>query len=94
MTGKAYFHSPRSADYALLGAALSHQCDDSQITLFWLCREGRAALQARAMGRWNPVMLGSGVTYHGERLRDGSKREMAGKRRMHAGTSKAADALT
>ncbi|MHB1877028.1 MAG: hypothetical protein ACYCPF_19480, partial [Streptosporangiaceae bacterium] len=53
--------SDQIADYVLLGAALSHQCDDSQITMFWLCREGRAALQARAMERWNPVMLGSGI---------------------------------
>ena len=37
------------ADYALLGAALGHQCDDSQISLFWLSREGRTALQVRAM---------------------------------------------
>jgi hypothetical protein len=37
------------ADYALLRAALGHQCDDSQISLFWLSREGRTALQVRAM---------------------------------------------
>jgi hypothetical protein len=39
----------RNADYALLGAALGHQCDDSQISLFWLSWEGRIALQVRAM---------------------------------------------
>ena len=37
------------ADYALLRAALGHQRDDSQISLFWLSREGRTALQVRAM---------------------------------------------
>jgi hypothetical protein len=38
-----------NADYALLRAALGHQRDDSQISLFWLSREGRTALQVRAM---------------------------------------------
>jgi hypothetical protein len=33
----------------VLGAALGHQCDDSQISLFWLSWEGRIALQVRAM---------------------------------------------
>jgi hypothetical protein len=28
---------------------LGHQRDDAQISLFWLSREGRAALQVRAM---------------------------------------------
>ena len=37
------------ADYALLRAALGHQRDDSQISLFWLSGEGRTALQVRAM---------------------------------------------
>jgi hypothetical protein len=47
------------ADYALLGAALGHQCDDSQISLFWLSREGRTALQVRAMeGRKSGVLPG------------------------------------
>lgn len=46
--------SPQIADYALLGAALGHQCDDSQICLFWLSREGRTALQVRAMEGRNP----------------------------------------
>jgi hypothetical protein len=40
---------PHTADYALLRAALGHQRDDSQISLFWLSREGRTALQVRAM---------------------------------------------
>jgi hypothetical protein len=39
----------QSADYALLRAAVGHQRDDSQISLFWLSREGRTALQVRAM---------------------------------------------
>jgi len=47
--------SRRIADYALLGAALGHQCDDSQISLFWLSREGRTALQGRAMEGRNQV---------------------------------------
>jgi hypothetical protein len=45
------------ADYALLGAALGHQCDDSQISLFWLSREGRTALQVRAMEGRNPGVI-------------------------------------
>ena len=46
-----------NADYALLRAALGHQRDDSQISLFWLSREGRTALQVRAMEGRKPGVL-------------------------------------
>jgi hypothetical protein len=48
-TRDSRIRAPEIADYALLRAALGHQRDDSQISLFWLSREGRTALQVRAM---------------------------------------------
>lgn len=68
------------ADYALVRAALGHQRDDSQISLFWLSREGRLPCRC---GRWRAearcATRVAGDVY-GKRLRAGSKRETAGKR--------------
>jgi len=72
-TAVTYLRAGQIADYALLGAALGHQCDDSQISMFWLSREGRTALQVRA------TEGGAGDVY-GKRLRAGSKWETAGER--------------
>ena len=55
ISGHRTIGQPPNADYAPLGAALGHQCDDSQISLFWLSREGRTALQGRAMEGRNQV---------------------------------------
>ena len=59
---------------------MGHQCDDSQISLFWLSWEGRTALQVRAMEGRKPGDTRVAGDVYGKRLRAGSKWETAGKR--------------